>query len=181
MNNRLQRRSGAACVYVENVGLSGRFTKGYTMTKKKWELSLREARQLKNKGSAILYQRVVLLKNCYDDAEFRKWCDEQGTNAADYLDDEIADTACQFLTLLAVLMSYPNEADWVKHSIRDLIAEAMAAEKAAKPKADTSERISWKDRCLAAERECERLRAELESLKKTLEFILSAKSEHAAS
>lgn len=146
--------------------------------KRKWELSLKEARSLKEKGSAILFQRVVLLNQCFDDADFRAWCDTQDTNAADYLDDELSDTACGFLTLRAVLEKYPNEADWIKHNIRDLIADALAAEKATKTD-NTNDRISWKERAIAAEKECERLRAEIEAMKKTLEFIVSAKAEKA--
>ena len=149
------------------------------MARKKWELALREARELRKKGSEILYERVVLLNQCFDDPDFRAWCDEQGTNGADYLDEELSDWAVDFMTLRAVLQSHPSREEWVKHNIRELIAMAIESAKHAKGD-DAKPRQSWKARCSELEKECERLRAELASLQKTLEIVVSAKERAAA-
>lgn len=141
------------------------------MTKqKKWEVKLRDARTLKDSGAAILFDRVVLLVECYEDDGFRAWCEETGVAELDFLDRELEDTAASFLTLRAVLENYPNKDSWQKHNIRDLIAEVLEAEKKSR-KQESSDRISWKERCLAAEKECERLRGELTVMQKTLEIF----------
>lgn len=148
----------------------------------KWELKIREQRELRKQGAALLYQRVKLCRECYESSEFPEWCAENGTNDLDYLDRELEDTAATFFTLHAVFEAYPNESDWKSRNIRELIAEVLANQKRDRP----SERISWKERCLSAEKECERLRAELEAmkisienLKESLEIVSGGKSRKA--
>lgn len=133
----------------------------------KWELKMSEARKLRKLGAEALHQRVSLLVDCYNDLEFRKFCEQNQINDIDYLDAELEDTAANFLTLMSVLKTYPSVEDWSKHNIRDLIAEAIELQR--KPK-DTAHRPSWKARALAAEEECERLRGEVVALQKALEL-----------
>jgi hypothetical protein len=132
---------------------------------------MHEARELRKKGSELLFDRVTLLNECYEDEDFRAWHAEHGTNELDFLDDELSDTAASFLTLRAVLKAFPDRNDWVKHNIRDMMAEAIESDK--KPR----ERLtpSWKEKCIAAEKECERLRAENASLKETLRLCIGVK------
>ena len=144
----------------------------------KWELKMHEQRELKKQGAAVLYRRVKLLVECFESADFRAWCEENGQNDLDYMDRELEDTAANFMTLKSVLHAYCDEASWVKHNIRDLIAEVIELQKRDR----TSERISWKERCLAAEKECERLRGidlakdnELANLKELLGICNTAK------
>lgn len=138
---------------------------------KKWEVKMHEARELRKKGSELLFDRVSLLADCYEDEDFRSWHEANGTNELDFLDEELSDTAASFLTLLAVLKTYPDRESWVKHNIRDLIAEVIEMDK--KPRERTVP--SWKEKCLAAEKECERLRVENASLKETLTLCVGAK------
>lgn len=139
-----------------------------------WAVALEQQRKLRKKGSEMLFDRVKLLVKCYEDQEFRNWVASQETNEYDFLDEELSDTAASFLTLKAVMDEHPKREDWVRHNIRDLIALVLEAERE-KKKRDGDHRISWKERALAAEKECERLRAELESTKKSLEIVASAK------
>jgi len=139
---------------------------------KKWELKMHEARELRKKGSELLFDRVSLLAECYNDEDFRAWHAEHGTNELDFLDGEVSDTATTFLTLHAVLLTYPDRDSWVKHNIRDLIAEVMELDK--KPRERNVP--SWKEKCIAAEKECERLRVENASLKETLSLCVGAKA-----
>ena len=135
---------------------------------KKWEVNMHEARELRKKGAGLLFDRVALLIACYDDKEFRAWHEANGTNELDFLDEELSDTAVGFLSFRAVMASNPNREDWIKHNVRDLIATTMAAEAENRKRDNEGKRISWKDRALAAEAECERLRAEVASMKESL-------------
>lgn len=137
---------------------------------KKWELKMHEARELRKQGSELLFDRVNLLTECYEDADFRAWHESNQTNDLDFLDGELSDTAATFLTLHAVLMKYPDRESWIKHNIRDLIAEVIELDK--KPRERNVP--SWKEKCIAAEKECERLRVENASLKETLSLCVGA-------
>lgn len=132
-----------------------------------WQSRLKKARKLRKQGSEVLYERINLLCQCYEEEGFREWCETQGVNDIDYLDEELNDTAATFLTLKAVLAEHPRREDWVQNNIRDLIAKAIEAEKS-RMKANEIHRVSWKQRAIEAERECERLRAELRGLKESL-------------
>jgi hypothetical protein len=123
----------------------------------KWRIKINEARELRKKGSELLYDRVALLAACYDDADFRQWHVDEGTNELDYLDEELSDVAATFLTMKAVLDANPNKEDWIRHNVRDLIALVLDSQKVPRER----QVPSWKEKCLAAEKECERLRAEL--------------------
>lgn len=144
-------------------------------TKMKWELRMNKAREMRVQGSKLLHSRVELLVSCYNDTGFRSWHAEHGTDELDFLDFELSDTAASFLTLKAVLDAYPDSEAWSKHNIRDLIAEVMAKEMDAKKRDNETNRISWKERALAAEAECERLRAENTTIKELMSSVASAK------
>jgi len=137
-----------------------------------WKVKMNEQRAMRKKGTSLLFHRIGLLVACYSDPAFIEDCEERGVNDLDILDAELDDTACGFSTLRTVLEKYPKEADWQRHNIRDMIAEILDSQK--------KERIktvpSWKERCLAAEKECERLRAELVSVKESLVIVASANS-----
>lgn len=141
----------------------------------KWELKMHEARELRRQGASILFDRVTLLVECYDDDEFRAWHTEAGTNELDFLDEELSDTATGFLAWKSVLAAYPNREDWVRHNVRELLALTMAAQAEATKRDGDEKRVSWKERALAAEAECERLRAELASTKESLGIVASAR------
>lgn len=142
---------------------------------KSWEVKMHEARQMRKQGAGLLFDRVSLLVACYDDAEFRKWHEDNGTNELDFLDEELSDTAVGFLTFRAVLNSYPKRDEWINHNVRELIALTIAAENEKRKREGDEKRISWKERALAAEAECERLRGEIDNMKESLGIVASAK------
>lgn len=142
-------------------------------TKKKWELKLHQARELRKQGSEILFDRITLLVACYDDEGFRKWCADSETDELNYLDEEVSDVAATFLTLKAVLAEFPTKEEWLKHNIRVMIATVIANQKDARE--ETMDRPKWKERALAAEAECERLRSEIAQLKESLQIVAGAK------
>lgn len=135
---------------------------------KKWEVLMHEQRELRKKGAELLHQRVALLVACYNDMEFRRWCEHSGRNDIDILDEELSDVAINFLTAKAVLDAFPDAETWRARNVRHMIAEVIEC---GRRDTRSSERISWKDRCIAAEKECERLRGELASRDKALEIL----------
>lgn len=141
----------------------------------KWEMRMHKARELRKKGSELLFDRVTLLVSCYVDDEFRAFHASNGTNELDFLDDELNDTAASFLTLKAVLDSYPAKDEWVKHNIRDLIALVLEAEAESRKRPSEDKRVSWKERALAAEAECERLRGQVAQMQESLGIVAAAK------
>ncbi len=136
---------------------------------------MNEARELRKRGSDLLFDRMSLLCECYSDSDFRSWHAANNTNELDFLDDELSDTAATFLTLKAVFESHPTKEEWSKHNIRDLIAMVIESEAESKKRENDTKRPSWKERALAAERECETLRAEIESIKQSLGIVASAR------
>lgn len=133
----------------------------------KWELKMGRQRELRKKGAELLFERVQLLVQCYDDPEFRSFCEQNSIVDLDYMDNELEDTAANFLTLRAVYEAYPTALEWKKHNIRDLIAEVLASTKKTR---EPGQKQSWKERALAAEKMCEQLRAEIRILEKTIEL-----------
>jgi hypothetical protein len=131
------------------------------MTTSNWEAAINRQRELRRRGSELLYDRVKLLCNVYEDTEFHDWCRENGMTDLEYLDAELSDVACEFMTLKAVFVSHPSVEDWVGGDIRKLIAEAMEMSKTPKP---PREGQSWKARALEAEKEIERLKMEIDKL-----------------
>lgn len=138
---------------------------------KNWEQKMHQQRKLRKKGSELLFDRVRLLIECYEDKGYREWHRENGTDEIEYLDEELSDVAASFQTLRAVYEAYPDRESWVKHNIRDLMAEAIA--KSRQPKERT--KPSWKAKCMDLQKENEQLRAELASLKEILTSCVAAK------
>ncbi len=135
------------------------------MTTEKWEVAVSKQRELRSRGTEVLYDRVKLLKEVNDSAEFHEWCEENGVVALEYLRRELEDVAIDFLTLVAVLEQFPNVADWVDKGVRVLVAEVLEAQR--KPRGE-NERQSWKARALAAEAEVARLHQEVEKRDATI-------------
>ena len=126
-----------------------------------WRTKLKSQRELKSQGAGLLYQRVVLLVEIYRDQQFSEWCDGQEVNDVDELDKELEDVDIDFISLMKMLEIFPDEEQWRKRPLRILVAEALNIQP--KPSREgVADRISWKDRALAAEKECERLRAMLD-------------------
>ena len=143
------------------------------MSKRKWETNLHEARELKKQGAALLFDRVTLLVAVYEDAGFRAWCADSDTVDLDYLDEELSDTAANFLTLKAVLDTYTTQDEWVTHNIRDLIAQVIS-DQAGEKKVRQNPEPTWKERAIAAEKKIELLLAKIEQLEESLQIVAGA-------
>lgn len=124
-----------------------------------WKVKLNKHKELRKQGAVLLHERVSLLVEIYDDEAFREWCNISEIDELEYLDEQLADVAVEFMTLRAVLQDFPKSETWADRNIRELIAEVLESKK--RRRGESTERISWKERAIAAEKECERLRAEL--------------------
>lgn len=122
--------------------------------KENWKLQLKEQRDLRSQGALLIRKRVGLLIAIYDDLEFGEFCESNGKNSLDELDAELDDVGFDFLTLKAVYEQVTSEDAWKKTSLRLLVAEVLGKQNRER----TKETVSWKERCLAAEKESERLR-----------------------
>lgn len=144
-----------------------------------WKDRLESQRDLRKRGLKLLYQRVKILCEVYEDEAFRDWCLKESIRDTEFLDGELSDVGMNFETLQSVLDAYPREVEWINADMRVLVASVMESQKKERKASDGSrETISWKERCLEAEAECERLRAEVASLKERIEEfkeILSAR------
>lgn len=130
-------------------------------TKKTWRVLMKDQRDMRKKGIALLYERVKLLVAIYEDAEFVAYCADAGFNELDQMDAELSDIGVSFLTLKAVLNQYPRVEEWQGGNIREMIAAVIDSQKTERAR----QVPSWKERALAAEKECERLHGEVESLR----------------
>lgn len=124
-----------------------------------WKKKLNEHKELRKQGAVLLHARVTLLVAVYDDEAFREWCEVNETDEIEYLDEQLSDVAVEFMTLRTVLQEFPKAEEWAERNIRELIAEVLEAKR--RKRGESTERISWKERALAAEKECEQLRTEL--------------------
>ena len=136
-----------------------------------WRMRMHEQRELKKMGTAVLYERVLLLIEIEKDPQFTAWCEQQGVAVLDQLDDELADVAFEYLTLKAMMEQYPTIEEWQAVSLRQMVAQYILD---TKPERKPKSTLSWKERCLAAEKECERLRAENNTLRARLTEVQSA-------
>lgn len=133
------------------------------MSKANWRMQLNESRELKKQGVKLLHARMVIYCRLYESEEFRAWCQDEDTDAATQLNDELSDTAFEFHTLARVLREYPDEKTWCTRDLRKIVASLVVKdEEAAGPKRTT---ISWKDRAMELERELARVREENERLR----------------
>jgi hypothetical protein len=140
-----------------------------------WRQQLKEQREMKSQGVGMVYDRVVILMQVEKDEDFQKWCSDSERNLITELDQEVDDLCVKYRILKRLMNEYPAKSDWTKHGLKKLVAMMMSD----REKGTTRETISWKDRCLAAEKECERLRGELkikEAQVANLEKILMART-----
>jgi chromosome segregation ATPase len=97
---------------------------------KSWSQKIAQARQLRGDGQRLVYDRVALLCQVFDDQEFRAanaLLDD--TTAAELLDVEVADTCADFLELRAIFQRFPKRDQWAGKALNVLRAEMIQAER----------------------------------------------------
>ena len=93
---------------------------------------LKNVSELKSSGISCLHQRVKILVKVFDDATFREDIGGDDFALASALNKYVDDCALSFLELRTVLQTFPNEADWIKTSLRQLLENALKAGRSSK-------------------------------------------------
>lgn len=110
-----------------------------------WSQKLATQRELRSKGAAMIYDRMKILLEVYKDDEFLNHCVELERNAADVLDDEVADTCADFLSLKCAMDYFPEKSQWQKERLDQLVAKSLEMRR--KKDKDTHHAVpSWKER-----------------------------------
>lgn len=125
-----------------------------------WRLKMKEQRDLRSRGSELLYERVKLLMDVEADPDFTAYCDEQGVEPLDELDNEVAEIAASFATLKEVMRVYPKKSSWTKR-LSAMILEIKESQKAARSGKEV-ERVNWRELAIERQKEIEHLRRDLE-------------------
>lgn len=127
-----------------------------------WSQKMSQTRQMRSEGASLLYDRVKLYEEIYEDDEYRDNCLAREVNPEDELDHECADTCCTFLELLAVMESFPRQSQWTGGHLKVMLAETLAVQSrsttAARAKRNTK---NWKEIAAEREREIVALREQL--------------------
>lgn len=113
------------------------------MAKKTWSQKLADTRVMKGEGAAIVFDRVTLYQEIFNDADFAADCEDRGVSREKALDEECADLCCGVLVLLEVLRVFPARVDWEKRHLDKMVAEIVEKSRADKGERSTPNK-SWK-------------------------------------
>jgi len=91
-----------------------------------YKKKLMNVSELKASGIERLHERVVLLVEVFEDADFRSDISGDDFAMSVALDKYVDDCALSFLELRSVLQAFPAAAEWQQASLRQLYADAVA-------------------------------------------------------
>lgn len=111
-----------------------------------WSQKLATQREMRSKGAALIYDRMKILLEVFKDEEFLNHCMERERNAADLLDEEVADTCTDFLSLKCVIEYFPDKAIWQKERLDQLVAKSLEMRRKKDNKETHHAVPSWKER-----------------------------------
>lgn len=99
-------------------------------SQRQWKQKMLEARKLRGKTAGIVWQRVKLLVEVFDDQDYRSDNgDLDDMAAAEKLSGELGDVAADFFMLRRVLDRMPLKSDWEGKDLRKMIAEVRELDK----------------------------------------------------
>jgi len=95
---------------------------------KPYKQKLLLAREMRGRVGGLIYDRVALLCEVFDDADFRAdFGNIDDLRAAEILDAEVADVGFDFLQLREIAKNITDRAQWEKRTIFDLWEEIREA------------------------------------------------------
>lgn len=94
----------------------------------KWEQKLLKVDDLVARSNGTLYDRVKILAEVWADPEYIAFHDGDMDAAEAMLDAKLGDYDIGSLEAFAALKHFPKRAHWVESSIRQMLAESLAAE-----------------------------------------------------
>lgn len=107
----------------------------------KWEVALKKVDSLIAASNATLYERVTLLKQVWDNADFLAYHRQDIDKAEQHLNAKLGDYGLTIFDCLALLKQFPHRENWEAGKLRQMLATALEAEElsranAAGPKAE---------------------------------------------
>lgn len=94
----------------------------------KWEIKMNKQRELKKEGAGLLFDRMQLLIECYNDERFKEWCRDNNDTRVEYLNRELSDIGQEFLHLKTLVDHFPKRDQWTAKSVREMTAAVMVAQ-----------------------------------------------------
>lgn len=98
-------------------------------SKTKWTMTLRKVDEMIAASNASLYDRVKLLCQVWDDQDFIAHHNGDVDAAEKHLNQKLGDYAIGFFEARSLLKHKPRRGDWEGGSIRQILAEALDAER----------------------------------------------------
>jgi hypothetical protein len=95
----------------------------------KWEQKLLKVDDLVARSNGTLYDRIKLLAEVWADGEYLAFHAGDMDAAEEMLDAKLGDYGIGFMEALAAFKHFPKRAHWVDTPIRQMLAEALEAER----------------------------------------------------
>ena len=120
------------------------------MAKTKWEITLKKIDALIAESNGTLYDRVVMLKEVWDDPGFLGFHDRDIDKAESHLNEKLGDYGVTIFDCLSLLKHFPDRSRWSAGKLREMLAMALDAEnrsrsESADPKPERQGPIARKD------------------------------------
>ncbi len=90
-----------------------------------WKGCLKEVEQLITARRRNAFKITELLCRVFRDDGYRDDCREKGVGFSEKLDDLAQDLGYSFAVLHAAIVEFPDDADWTKRPLHDVIAESQ--------------------------------------------------------
>lgn len=94
----------------------------------KWEVTLKKVDALIAASNATLYDRVVLLKEVWDNPDFLAFHKQDVDKAEEHLNGKLGDYGLTIFDCLSLLKHFPQREKWEGGKLRELLATALDAE-----------------------------------------------------
>ena len=114
----------------------------------KWEIKMNKQREMKRDGAGLLFDRMQLLIECYNDPEFKTWCQQNNDSRVDFLNRELEDVGQEFLHMKTLTDRFPNREDWVGTSVRKMTAQVIAEQQDERRKQREAEAVKPKQKTI---------------------------------
>ena len=88
-----------------------------------WRTKLKKTRTLKHKGLALIYERVKLYRDIFNDEAFHDACATEGSDPTEKLSLEVADLPCADIGVyFSLLDEFPDKSHWQDTTLERMIA-----------------------------------------------------------
>jgi len=85
-----------------------------------WKTLLQRHDKMVVKGNALIYDRIVILRQVNDDPQFKRDNLAEGISPADLLNAKVSDTCASFIELVHMVKLFPDREQWLKGNLADM-------------------------------------------------------------